>query len=590
MHADHPMKPIQTAVLLVSLLLGACAQLPEKAAAPSEPLLKVVSPAATSHAVPLPRVELSEELLFKLTLAEIAAQRDQLHVAVPALLEVARETGDPRVAQRATEVAWKARFLPAALEAATHWLKADPQSMRARQSVVALLINQSRLDDAVPHLEKWLESNPAQVGQNFLRLSALVAAHQDKQVILRVLKALAVQYPEVPEANLAVAQAAANARDYPTALEASRQALRQRPGWEPAALFRARELWRDSNAKAIAFLKGFLDQYPGAKDVRLNYARLLVNSRQYPEARRQFGILLGEAPNNAEITLAVATLFMQAKDYVAAETQFRRTLDIKPKNPDAVRIYLGQVNEELKRPEEALKWYSSVTHGEQFVAARARYAGVLAKQGKLADAREYLRSVNASNADQRNQLTLAEANLLREANAYREAFEFLGKAVASTPDTPDLLYDYAMAAERINRIDVLESNLRRVIAIRPDHAHAYNALGYSLADRNQRLPEALTLIETAHKLAPEDPFILDSLGWVMHRLGKNEDALGHLKRAYELRPEAEIAAHLGEVLWVLGHQDEAGKLWAESLREHPKNEVLQNTVKRLAPAILQSSQ
>jgi len=584
------MKPIQTAVLLVSLLLGACAQLPEKAAAPSKPLPKVVSPAATPRAVPLPRVELSEELLFKLTLAEIAAQRGQPHVAVPALLEVARETGDPRVARRATEVAWNARFLPAALEAATLWLQADPQSARARQSVVALLINQSRLDDAVPHLEKWLESNPAQVGQNFLRLSALVAAHQDKPAILRVLKVLAVRYPEVPEASLAVAQAAANAQDYPAALEASRQALGQRPGWEPAALFQARELRRDSNAKAIAFLKGFLDKYPGAKDVRLNYARLLVNARQYPEARRQFGILLGEAPNNAEIALAVATLSMQAKDYVAAETQFRRALEIKPKNPDAVRIYLGQVNEELKRPEEALKWYSSVTHGEQFVAAQARYAGVLAKQGKLGDAREYLRSVNASNADQRNQLTLAEANLLREANAYQEAFEFLGKAVASTPDTPDLLYDYAMAAERINRIDVLESNLRRVIAIRPNHAHAYNALGYSLADRNQRLPEALTLIETAHKLAPEDPFILDSLGWVMHRLGKNEDALGHLQRAYELRPDAEIAAHLGEVLWVLGRQDEASKLWAESLREHPKSEVLQNTVKRLAPAILQSAQ
>jgi tetratricopeptide (TPR) repeat protein len=179
---------------------------------------------------------------------------------------------------------------------------------------------------------------------------------------------------------------------------------------------------------------------------------------------------------------------------------------------------------------------------------------------------------------------------LRDANAYQEAFDFLGAAVARTPDTPDLLYDYAMAAEKVNRIDVLETNLRKVIAMQPTHAHAYNALGYTLADRNQRLPEARELIETAHKLAPQDPFILDSLGWVLHRLGQNEEALGYLQRSFELRPDGEIAAHLGEVLWLLGRQDEARTLWANALRDHPKNEVLQSTVKRLAPVVLQSAQ
>lgn len=591
-HHSHPMKLVRIVALGICLVLGACAQSPsrpETAAAP-KPLPKVVSQAAAPRAVPLPHVELSEELLFKLTLAEIAAQRGQPHVAVPAFLEVARETRDPRVARRATEIAWNARFLPAALEAATLWLQADPDSARARQTVIALLVNQSRLDDAVPHLVKWLESDPARVGQNFLQLSALVAAHQDKPAILRLFRTLAARYPDVPEASLAVAQAAANAQDQPAALEAARQALKLRPGWELAALFQARALQRSSNAEALAFLGDFLKAYPGARDARLNYARLLVSVRQYPEARKQFGILLGEAPDNAEIALAVATLSMQAKDYLAADVQLRRALEIKPKDPDVVRLYLGQVNEELQRPDEALKWYSSITHGEQFIAAQARYAGVLAKQGKLAEARKYLRGVNATDAQQRIQLTLAEANLLREANAYQEAYEFLGEAVARTPDAPDLLYDHAMAAEKVNRLDVLESNLRRVIEMRPNHAHAYNALGYSLADRNMRLPEARTLIETAHKLAPEDPFILDSLGWVLHRLGQNEEALGHLRHAFELRPDGEIAAHLGEVLWVLGRQDEARKLWADALRDNARNEVLQGTVKRLAPAILQSAQ
>ena len=594
---DHPMNLTTTIALITSLALAACAQPPAKpdaaaapAAAAAKPLPKVVTATPQPRVAPLPHVELSEAILFKLTLAEIAVQRGQPHVAVPALLELARDTKDPRIARRAAEIAWNARFLPAALEAATLWLQADPESNRARQTVIALLVNQSRLDDAVPYLEQWLSGDPEHVGQNFLQLSTLVAGHPDKPAILRLIRTLAARHPQVPEASLAVAQAAWNADDQPGALEAARQALKLRPDWELAALFQAQALQRNSPDEAIAFLGGFVHAHPQARDARLNHARLLVSVRRYPEARKQFEVLLGEAPDNAEIAMAVATLSMQVRDYVTAEAQLRRALEIKPKDPDAVRLYLGQVNEELKRPDEALKWYASITHGAQFIPAQARYAGVLAKQGKLAEARRHLQGVTAGDAQQRTQLILAEAGLLRESGAYQEAFDFLGQAVAKTPDAPDLLYDHAMAAEKVNRLDILETNLRRVIELQPKHAHAYNALGYTLADRNQRLPEARALIETAHKLAPADPFILDSLGWVLHRMGQNQEAVGHLQRAFDLRPDAEIAAHLGEVLWALGREAEARKLWAEALRNHPGNEVLQSTVKRLAPVILQSAQ
>jgi tetratricopeptide (TPR) repeat protein len=590
----------RSAALLASLVLAACAQPlqpPQQpaaaqapAAAPKPPLPKVVTRAPQQREAPLPAVELSESILFKLTLAEIAAQRGQPHVAVPAFLEVARETRDPRVARRATEIAWNARFLPAALEAATLWLQADPESSRARQTVIALLVNQSRLDDALPHLEKSLSGDPGNVGQNFLQLYSLLSGHKDKAAIQRLIGSLAARHPQVPEASLALAQAAWNADDVATALKSSREALKLRPGWELAALFQAQALQRGSVDEAVAFLGDFVKAHPGARDARLNYARLLVSAQRYPEARKQFEILLGEAPNNAEIAMAVATLSMQAKDYAAADIQLQRALEIGAKDPDMVRMYLGQVNEELKRVDEALKWYSSITHGAQYIPAQARYAGVLAKQGRLEDARKHLRGIAPGDARQRMQLTLAEAGLLREAQAYQEAFDFLGEAVARTPDSADLLYDHAMAAEKVNRLDVLEANLRRVIAMQPDHAHAYNALGYTLADRNLRLPEARTLIETAHKLAPNDPFILDSLGWVLHKLGENEAALGPLQRAHEMRPDGEIAAHLGEVLWALGRQAEAQKVWAEALRGQPKNEVLQGTIKRLSPVILQSAQ
>jgi len=532
----------------------------------------------------LPAHELTEQLMFKMVLAEVAIQRAQMHVAVPAYLDLARETRDPRVAQRATEVAWNARFVDSAIEAAGIWLQADPQSQQARQVLAALLVNQAQLASALPHLQKWLQADEASVGQSFLQITSLLARHKDKKAVLELMQGLARSYHAVPEARFAVAQAAWSAENAELALNETRAALELRPDWELAALFQAQVLQRRSGAEALAYLAGYLGQHPQAKDARLNYARLLVSEKKFPEARKQFEILLADFPNNAEVTMAVALLAMQLNDYDAAEAQLKRALENNYKDPDAVRLYLGQVNEERKRFDEALKWYGSVGAGEQYINAQARYAGVLSKQGRLADARRHLQQISPRNNQQSVQLTQAEAQLLREAMAYQEAFDVLGRALDKLPDYPDLLYDHAMAAEKVNRLDVLEGNLRKLIQIRPDHAHAHNALGYTLADRNERLEEARQLIETALKLAPEDPFIMDSMGWVLYRQGQVKEALAHLQRAYAIRPDPEIAAHLGELLWVGGQREQARKLWSDVLKDHPKNEVLQNTVNRFLRA------
>ena len=572
------------------LALAACAEQPlqpgdvqSEQPAAKAPALKprvVVRPTAKPQV--LPNQELSQATLFKLLLAEIALQRGQVNVAVQSYLELTRETKDPRIAQRATEVAGYSRFFGVALETAGIWLAADPESLQARQVLAALLVNQARLADAQPHLEKSLAADKDNIGHNFLQLNTLLARHPDKAAVLQLTQNLAQPYPAVPEAHYSIAQAAWGAGQSQLALAEIRAALKLRPDWEQAALFQGQLLQRTSNADALAYFQGYLKSYPRAMDLRLNYARLLVTDKKYPEARTEFQALLQEFPNNPDVTMAVGLLSLQLNDYDAAEAQLLRALESNYKDPDAVRFYLGQTNEERKRFDEALRWYSSINDGEQYVPARARYAGILAKQGKLIEARKYLQDAGR-NAQQRMQFTQAEAQLLRDANDFRAAFDVLGQALEKNPNSPELLYDHAMAAEKVDRIDVLEANLRKVIQIKPDHAHAYNALGYTLADRNTRLQEAYTLIEQALKLAPEDPFIMDSMGWVLYRMGQNDASVTFLKRAFELRPDAEIAAHLGEVLWAAGQRDEARQIWNQALKDNPANEVLLATVKKFPP-------
>ena len=246
-----------------------------------------------------------------------------------------------------------------------------------------------------------------------------------------------------------------------------------------------------------------------------------------------------------------------------------------------VLISLNLIAEDQKQWPRAIEWYNQIEEGEQALPARLRTANAMAKQGKLDGAIQYLRKVSDDFPDQQVQITVAEAQLLRDANRNKDAFDLLGDALKTDPEQPELLYDYALTAERLQKFDVLEQNLRKLIEARPDHAHAYNALGYSFAERNTRLKEARTLIEKAIELAPEDYFIVDSLGWVQYREGDLKGAAETLRRAYVGRPDAEIGAHLGEVLWVMGDRNEANRIWQESLKSAPDNETLQKTIKRL---------
>jgi tetratricopeptide (TPR) repeat protein len=557
----------------------------EKAQAASPGESKSIAPAGRSRAAAepapdLPKQELSGDVLYEFLIAEIAGQRGNLALAAQAYADLARRTRDPRVAERATEIALHARMPETAIESAKIWAEASPDSTRALATASSLLIRANRLDEAEPYLQKVLAGQSANRGDGFLQLNGLLANNPDKQTNLRVVQRLAGSYPDLAQAHFAVAQAAANAGEDELALKEIRTAGRLQPDWELAVLFEAALLQKTSNAAAADRLAGYLKTHPKSREVRLAYARTLVADKKYPEARGEFEQLLKDYPSNTDVVLSVALLSMQLEDWPGAETNLKRLLDLGYADRNSVRFYLGQVSEEQKRFPEALQWYAEVTRSDQFMPAQIRTAQVMSKQGDLDGARKYLQNVSAANNDQRAQLIIAEAQLLRDANQAKEAFDVVERGLDKLPNNPELLYDQAMLAEKLDRMDILESNLRKVIKLKPDHAHAYNALGYSLADRNLRLDEAKILIDQALKLAPDDAYIIDSLGWVLYRQGNTQAALKELQRAYAGRQDAEIAAHLGEVLWVLGRRAEAQKVWDEALVKTPSNDVLIKTIQR----------
>jgi tetratricopeptide (TPR) repeat protein len=526
--------------------------------------------------------ELNEPTLYELLLGEIAQQRGDYELAAKTYLELARRTGDPRVARRAIEVASQGKLPELALEAAKTWQEIEPQSPAPLQVVATLLVQARKVEEAEPYLEKLLSAEGVNVPRAFLQLNRLLAGNPDKASNLRVVRRLAERHTDLAEAHLALAQAAALAGDDPAALDSARRAAGLRPDWDTPAVLEAQILQKRSPAEAAKRLGQFVERNPDSREGRLNYARALILDRRVPEARKQFEALLAANPDDTQLLYMVGVTAFQLKDYAVAEQSMKQLVDTPQyRDPDGARYLLGQIAEEQEQWSRAIQWYDAITDGEHALPARLRTANVIAKQGRLQAARDYLRRVAEDNPGEQAQLTVAEAQLLRDANRNDEAFQLLAGALKADPEQPELLYDLALTAEKLGKYDVLEQNLRKLMEVKPDHAHAYNALGYSFAERNQRLPEARKLIEKALELAPGDFFIMDSLGWVQYREGDLKGAAQTLRRAYDGRPDAEIGAHLGEVLWKLGQRAEANRVWEESLKSAPENEALRKTIKRL---------
>jgi tetratricopeptide (TPR) repeat protein len=541
---------------------------------------------------PLPQVELTAQLLFQLLAADLAAQRGEAGSSWSTYMSIARQTRDPRIARRASEIAIGARALDEAVQSAQLWRELSPDSRAATQTLETLWLSTGRLKEVEPLLTQRLARARAEgsLPAAYAQLQRSLQRAKDRPAAWQMIQRLSAPDLEVPAARLARATFAAAAEDFPAAAAEAREAMRLAPDDEDAVIAAARNTHRlpDGKQTALDMLERFLQRSPMSLEARYAYARLLLADGKNEQAREQLERTLAQSPSSPAVLFSLAQLAYQGKQPADAQRYLQRYLELPrsvPRDNAPALLFLAQIAEEAGRTDEAVEWLSQVPRGDEFVPAAVRRALLLGKTGKVEAGRSLLQETPAGTVRERVLLLSGESQLLREARRNQEAFDVLAKGLERMPDNPELLYDYGMAAERIDRLPELEASMRRLIALRPDHAHAYNALGYTFADRNIRLDEARTLIEKALTLLPEDPHILDSMGWVLFRQKDYPRALEVLRKAYAMRPEVEIAAHLGEVLWASGQADEARKLWREARTREPENTTLRETLARLNVAL-----
>lgn len=578
---------LRTALLAALVFLPALPAAAAEAAAGQEttPARPSARPATSAPARQAPSANLSAQAVYQVLLGEIALQRDNAALAASAYADLGARSGDPAVLERAVEVSLLARRPDAAYELAHLWLKADPNSRNARQTLAAVLIMLNRVDELGPQLAALLADDREHLAGNLLRINRMLGRMPDKAAVYAMLERVLSPYAGVAEAHYALATAAFHAGDGMSALMEIRKAAALRPDWETAVLFEAELVAKGSPQDAVSLLEAFLARQPQAREVRLALARTLISLQRHAEARQQFAALLAADPENTDLIYPAAVLALQQNDVGAAEPLLLRLYERGSVGErSAAAYYLGQIAEERGDASSALAYYAKVAPSEQFVAAQVRSAGLLQKSSGIYRARAQLAEAAKVYPDGRIRFLVAEAQLLFDAGDRDAAASlFTEIAAAKSDDEPDLLYDIALLAEKFDRMDVVESRLRRVIALRPDNAHAYNALGYSLVERNQRLDEARELLAKALAIAPTDPFIMDSMGWLLYRSGDLAGARTLLQKAYAQRADPEIAAHLGEVLWMLERRAEAQALWSEAAERFPGSAVLDAVRRRLAP-------
>lgn len=572
-------------MLFGALLLGAlagCQTASQTQAAAPEP----VEPAdyrAEINALLPPETyedELSEYTLYRTLIGEFAGQRGHLDIAVENYLALALHTRDVTYAERATKIAVFARDYVSALNAAEIWVEVAPDNIEGRRILAAMLVNDGQIDAAMPHLEIVVSGPDA--GEQINLVANLLGRVEDRNHTHEVMERLLALKPDEPDFLFAHALFALRAGARAEA-EASLEKVMATHGVDTGRLvaFISVLQTQDDLPGALKWMKVAVEQSPTNNDLRLYYARLLGEAGRFEESREQFERLTKLHPNNPEVIYALGLLHVQAGRLGEGRERFEELLNLGMRRAEA-NFYLAQIAESEGRNADAIAHYRQILDSERAFHARTRIAFLMSLEGDVDGALEELDYAAAEGAEQQAFLTRIRGELLTVHGRYEEAYALYNNALVDSEDT-ELLYARAMVAERLGHIDVLERDLAFIIDQEPDNAQALNALGYTLADRTDRLEEARAYIERALEIAPTDFYILDSMGWVLYRMGRLEEAVSYLEKARDMRNDPEVAAHLGEVLWVLGDRQAARDVWDSALRDTPDDERLLEVIQRFAP-------
>lgn len=523
------------------------------------------------------------DLIYQILVGEMAGRMGALDAASQAYVDAALETDDPQVAERATHVALYGRQYEAALKAAQRWEQLVPDSREVRQILAALYARLGFIGESVDYFRIVIQETREQSGGGYQLASSLLAQDIPPQNALAVMEQLVSDHPDDYAAQYSYAVLAYKWQDYPRTLNAVEKALKAEPAEREARLLRD-QAWLElgETDRALDDVALMIQKSPDDSDIRLAYAQMLVKAKRYEQARSQFEFVAAQQPENADLLYTLGLLNLEIQHYDDATSYLQQVLKLG-KHVVESSYYLGRISESRGQYKEAIGWYIRVTEGQFVVEAQLRIAVMLAKLGYLDKARDHLARMRTEldNAEQQISLYLMEGSLLEEAHEYEEGISLYTRALEDHVDDVDLLYARAMLSEKMDRIDLMEEDLQRILSLDPKNATALNALGYTLADRTDRYQEALEYIQKALQERPDDPAILDSMGWVQYRLGNLDEAERYLRKANTLLEDDEVASHLSEVMWIRGQREEAVDILRKALKKFPDSPRLQTLMRRI---------
>lgn len=564
-----------SALLLALVLLSGC-----QALAPTSPDDSSANEDVTSvPEKPTVYSSFSEDTLYSLLSAELAGQRNRLDIALDNYVTQAINTQDPGISERAFRIAEYLGADQAALDTSLIWVKNAPDDIEAQRAAAIQLARNGRYDESLVYMEKVLQAK-GDTHFDFLALAAIETDADTRAGLQKSFDSLLAKHPD--NVQLIFGKALLMQQDGDA--EGALKLLEKNPpqnGEIAPILLRARLLQSlNRGDEALPLLKKSVSQYPDDKRLGLTYARTLVEQNRMAEAKVQFASLVEQYPEDDELRFSLALVCLEGKSWDEAEGYLQELIE-RDSHVDSAHLNLGRIAEERDDPEGALVEYALVGPGNEYLPAQLRQADILISHGRGAEASKKLASARGAQPDYAIQLYLIEAETLAANNQTDRAWNTLQQAIKQYPDDLNLLYSRAMLAEKRNDLEQMERDLRAIIKREPDNAMALNALGYTLSDRTTRYAEAKALIQQAYDLNPDDPAVLDSLGWVNYRLGNLDEAERLLRQALERFPDQEVAAHLGEVLWANGKQREAKKIWGTFLKENPDSPILRKTILRL---------